>query len=258
MRPACWRSGWPNAMSESSCQSSRDSVPALISRPYLYALGGSVLIDSLLRMQIVGYYISQSYKPDVALNLIRDFLQVSYALLLVFFLYLLFSKWLPRLRRCLPISRRLMRLLGIVTSLQLVANMISVNVTIYRLHIESYELLVESLSLYIAINLAFVFWYWYCDYPLRVTLQDISLGSYLPQGILFPEEQIEQRFLKSDNWIPGPIDYLYFTILSSNCFGSPEGHMLVGNRLKTLQIIHTLFMILVFIVIVARAINTLS
>ena len=34
--------------------------------------------------------------------------------------------------------------------------------------------------------------------------------------------------------------------------------MLIGNRLKKLQIIHTLFMIFVFIIIVARAINTIN
>ena len=149
-------------------------------------------------------------------------------------------------------------MLGVVASLQLVTNIISVNITIYRLHIDSYELLAESLALYLAINLVFVFWYWYCDYPLKNNLIKQRGLIYIPQGILFPEEQIEDRVLKSDNWVPGPIDYLYFTILSSNCFGSPEGHMLIGKRLKTLQIIHTLFMILVFIIIVARAINTLS
>ncbi len=239
-------------------ESSHESVPALSSRPYLYALVGSMLIGVLLRIQIIRHYINQSYKQDIFLNFIRDFLLTFYALLLIFFLYLLFFKWLPRLRSRLPISRGLMRLMGIVTSLQFVANMTSVNVSIYRLHIESYKLLVESLALYVAINLAFVFWYWFFDYPLRVTLHQISSNAYLPQGILFPEEQMEERFLNSDNWLPGPIDYLYFTILSSNCFGSPEGHLLVGNRLKTLQIVHTLFMILVFIIIVARAINTLT
>ena len=69
---------------------------------------------------------------------------------------------------------------------------------------------------------------------------------------------MEDHFLHTDSWLPGPVDYLYFTILSSNCFGSPEGHLLIGRRLKLLQIIHTIFMILVFIIIVARAINTLS
>ncbi len=254
MPPACWTSEWLRSVS----QATDETVALSIGRPYLLALAGSVLIDLLLRLQIVYYYLSQRYKYDISLNVIRDFLQIFYAALLLVFLYLMLFRWLPSLRQQRPVRRRLLRMLGVVASLQLVTNIISVNITIYRLHIDSYELLAESLALYLAINLVFVFWYWYCDYPLKNNLIKQRGLIYIPQGILFPEEQIEDRVLKSDNWVPGPIDYLYFTILSSNCFGSPEGHMLIGKRLKTLQIIHTLFMILVFIIIVARAINTLS
>ena len=254
MPPACWTSEWLRSVS----QATDETVALSIGRPYLLALAGSVLIDLLLRLQIVYYYLSQRYKYDISLNVIRNFLQIFYAALLLVFLYLMLFRWLPSLRQQRPVRRRLLRMLGVVASLQLVTNIISVNITIYRLHIDSYELLAESLALYLAINLVFVFWYWYCDYPLKNNLIKQRGLIYIPQGILFPEEQIEDRVMKSDNWVPGPIDYLYFTILSSNCFGSPEGHMLIGKRLKTLQIIHTLFMILVFIIIVARAINTLS
>jgi hypothetical protein len=165
---------------------------------------------------------------------------------------------LPGKGRRFLVSRRIMRMLGTLASLQLVANLISVNVTIYRLKIESYELLLESFALYLSINLCFMFWYWYWDYPLRHAVMKGGQEFAIPQGIMFPEEQLEQHYLSSDNWVPGPVDYLYFTILSSNCFGSPEGHMLIGKRLKLLQVVHTVFMILIFIIIVARAINTLD
>ena len=255
MRPACWTSEWPRSVSLST----DETVALSIGRPYVLALAGSVLIDLLLRLQIFYYYSTQHYEFNIPLNTVRDFLQIFYAALLLAFFYLIFFFWLPNLRRQRQaIRRKLLRLIGLVASLQLVTNIISVNITIYRLHIESYELLAESLALYVAINLVFVFWYWYWDYPLKNNLINHRLSAYIPQGILFPEEQIEDRVLKSDNWIPGPVDYFYFTILSSNCFGSPEGHMLIGNQLKTLQIIHTLSMILVFIIIVARAINTLN
>ena len=49
-----------------------------------------------------------------------------------------------------------------------------------------------------------------------------------------------------------------FTILSSNCFGAPEGHSLVGAPIKRLHMLHSLAMLSVFIVILARAINTLG
>ena len=254
MWPACWTSEWPSPVP----QASRDLVAPEICRPYLLALVGSVLIDLLLRLQIVYYYVVEHYKARIYLSILGGLLQIFYVVLLLIFLYLLLFRWLPDLRQGRWIQRRLMRSLGLLASLQLLTNMISVNVTIYRLHIESYELLTESFALYIAINLVFVFWYWYWDYPLRNLSINDSKNRLIPQGILFPEEQMEAHLLKTDSWLPGPTDYLYFTILSSNCFGSPEGHMLIGNRLKKLQIIHTLFMIFVFIIIVARAINTIN
>ena len=245
-------------MERSSQESGQGWVSPWISRPYAWTLVGSALINLLLRAQIFYYYLTQRYKFDIVINSIRDALQIAYLGLFLSFLYLFFCRWLPNMRRQRPIRRGLMRALGVVASLLLVTNMISVNITIYRLHIDSYKLLMESLALYLAINLVFVFWYWYSDYPLKNNLIDSGSDSYISQGILFPEEQMEARVLKTDNWLPGPVDYYYFTILSSNCFGSPEGHMLIGNRLKTIQIIHTLFMIFVFIIIVARAINTLN
>jgi hypothetical protein len=58
-------------------------------------------------------------------------------------------------------------------------------------------------------------------------------------------------------WKPHPIDYLFFTILCSNTLGPPEGHLVFGRRTKLLQIGHTITTLVVFLVLVARAINTL-
>ena len=229
------------------------------SRPYLLALLASVLIGILLRMRIIYNYQAQHYSSNEVLDLVRNTILAVYLILLGLFLLLTFRGFLPGLdRRPRLITRRFTRMLGVLASLQLVANLISVNVTIYRLKVESYELLTESFALYLSINLCFMFWYWYWDHPLRDAVFSGSEHHSIPQGIMFPEEQMEDHFLHTDSWLPGPVDYLYFTILSSNCFGSPEGHLLIGRRLKLLQIIHTIFMILVFIIIVARAINTLS
>ena len=59
-------------------------------------------------------------------------------------------------------------------------------------------------------------------------------------------------------WVPELVDYGFFPLISGNTFGAPEGHGVIGARLKWTQVVHTLRMILVFIVIVARAINTLT
>lgn len=54
------------------------------------------------------------------------------------------------------------------------------------------------------------------------------------------------------------VDYTCFVILSSNCFGPAEKHLLVGRPIKLLHILHSLAMIEVFIVILSTAINTLA
>jgi hypothetical protein len=240
-----------------SSSDSRWTGPAA-SRPYLLALLASVLIGILLRLRIIYNYVAQRYISGVYLEAVRNTLYAFYFALLAAFLLLMLYWLTSASRRHRLVNRKLMRMLGALASLQLVANLISVNITIYRLKIESYELLLESLALYLSINLCFVFWYWYWDYPLRNMVSGHGETPFIPQGIMFPEEQMEEHYLRTDSWLPGPVDYIYFTILSSNCFGSPEGHVLIGTRLKLLQIVHTIFMIFVFIIVVARAINTLS
>jgi hypothetical protein len=59
-------------------------------------------------------------------------------------------------------------------------------------------------------------------------------------------------------WVPELVDYGFFPLISGNTFGAPEGHGVIGARLKGTQVVHALRIIFVFIVIVARAINTLT
>ena len=141
-------------------------------------------------------------------------------------------------------------------------NLLSENIAIYRLNLSSYTLLIDALMLYLSINLTFLFWYWFVDNPPRrlgaLWEQSSSAALTTPYGIVFPEETLERDVLRSDRWQPEFMDYAYFTILSSNCFGPPEGHLLVGRPIKVLHSVHSLAMITVFIVILARAINTLN
>ena len=228
--------------------------------PYVSALLASVLIGALIRWQLLQHFLHREIAlPSLLVACIYG-LMLAYALSLVLFLALLLWAFLPSLRRNSACSRRLLALLGALGSAELIANLASLNFGIVRLGIASYALLLDGLLLYISVNLSFFFWYWYFDHPLRLISADAHSAEKprLPLGILFPEEAIEDVRFHSGDWIPGPIDYLYFTTLSSNCFAAPEGHLLIGSKLKTLQLIHSFSMILVFIVILARAINTLS
>lgn len=228
--------------------------------PYLSALLASVLIGALIRWQLLQHFLNRVIALPSWLVACLYGLMLAYALSLVLFLALLLWAYLPRLRRNAACSRRLLALLGALGSAEVIANLASLNFGIVRLGIASYALLLDGLLLYISVNLSFFFWYWYFDHPLRLISADAHSAEQprLPLGILFPEEAIEDVRFHSADWIPRPIDYLYFTTVSSNCFAAPEGHLLIGSKLKTLQLIHSSSMILVFIVILARAINTLG
>ena len=185
-----------------------------------------------------------------------------FAALLVAFWWMLLVRLLPEFRRGLAPSRRQLASLVWLASGMAANNLLSENIAIYRLNLSSYTLLIDALMLYLSINLTFLFCYWFVDNPPRrlgaLWEQSSSAALTTPYGIVFPEETLVRDVLRSDRWQPEFMDYAYFTILSSNCFGPPEGHLLVGRPIKVLHSVHSLAMITVFIVILARAINTLN
>ena len=54
------------------------------------------------------------------------------------------------------------------------------------------------------------------------------------------------------------LDYIYFTVLSSNTLGPPENHQLHGAAGKVLQLLQSSVMLGLLVIVVARAINTLG
>jgi len=238
-------------------------VSARIAAPYLFALLLSCLIDLLLRARLLFdldfYEASHHQFSD---HLLR-FLVGGYFFILSVFLIFFLVKLLPSILRNGSLNRREVSFFGFLATMQLASNLVVINLAIYLVDIASYELLCESIALYFSINLIFLFWYWFLDYPLRhqrllLVGSDGNNGIGIPLGILFPEEALERDLSGSDIWTPGLVDYVFFTLVSSNTFGSPEGHGVIGSRLKWTQVFHSICMILVFIVIVARAINTLA
>jgi len=229
------------------------TVPsARTAAPYLGALVVASLIDGLLRHRL---FVDLAHVPRLAVGLVQ--LDVA-ALALLYRVSLgLFWAWfvlviLPGLWRGRCPARRGLRLFGLLATLQFLVNLVVINVAIVAADVNSYELLLEAIGLYLVIGLIFVFWYWYLDYPLR------DRASPIPPGVLFPEEAFEGLAYGTNRWSPGFIDYLFFAMVASNTFGAPEGHGVLGPRLKLAHLVHSLCMTGIFIVIVARAINTLS
>ncbi|MBU6354110.1 MAG: hypothetical protein KGQ81_04035 [Cyanobacteria bacterium REEB498] len=229
------------------------TVPsARTAAPYLGSLVVSSLVDGLLRHRL---FVDLDHVPRLAVGMVQ--LDLA-ALGLLYRVSLgLFWAWfvlgiLPGLWRGRCPARRGLRLFGLLATLQFLVNLVVINVAIVEANVNSYELLLEAIGLYVVIGLIFVFWYWYLDYPLR------DQATPIPPGLLFPEEAYEGLAFGTAGWTPGFIDYLFFAMVASNTFGAPEGHGVLGARLKLAHLVHSLFMTGIFIVIVARAINTLS
>ena len=243
-------------------------VSARSAAPYLFALLLSSLIDLLLRARLLfDLYLRKGFAHSfTSHSLSAQYLRFSagiYFLAMSVFLIFFFVKILPIVLRGGNLDRRDVWFIGLLATIQLASNLVAINLAIYLIDIASYELLGESFALYFSINLVFLFWYWFFDYPLRyqrLMLDGIGGkdGIWIPLGILFPEEALERSVSGPGAWAPALVDYVFFTLISSNTFGCPEGHGIIGSRLKWTQIVHTICMTLVFIVIVARAINTLT
>ena len=147
--------------------------------------------------------------------------------------------------------RRLLLTFGVLTTIDLALNLIVININIYSFKVGSFLLLGLSAGIYISLNLVFFFWYWYDDFPTQVRR---LIHPDAPCSIWFPREVIENN----PRWVPSALDYLYFTILTSNTLGPPENHTVMGDRAKILQLLHSSAMMVLLLIVVSRAINTLQ
>ena len=147
--------------------------------------------------------------------------------------------------------RHALFLFGLFSSLYLISNLISIAYGIFAYKIQSLFLLSISLGVYISINIVFLFWYWYVDYPGQV------------RHLHHPESALQITFPTSgpsakEAWLPGFIDYLYLSIMVSNTLGPPENHSTFGTKAKLIQMIHSVIMLMLFVIFISRAINTLA
>jgi hypothetical protein len=147
--------------------------------------------------------------------------------------------------------RKLLLSFGILATIDLALNLIVVNIGIYSFKAGSFLLLGLSTGIYISLNLVFFFWYWYDDYPTQVRR---LIHPDVPCSIWFPREAFEANV----RWLPSALDYLYFTVMTSNTLGPPENHTVIGSKAKILQLMQSSAMLVLLVIIVSRAINTLK
>lgn len=140
---------------------------------------------------------------------------------------------------------------GILSTLDLLLNLVTITTGIYSFKLGSFYLLLIAFGLYCSLNLIFLFWYWFVDYPGQV--RHLHHPEHICE-IIFPHEAISA----TGRWLPGCLDYLYFTVISSNTLGAPENHSPVGSKLKLIQLLHSTLMLVLLVIVISRAVNTLS
>ena len=147
-------------------------------------------------------------------------------------------------------NRKSLLIFGICSALYLAINLLTISYGIYVFKIQSYWLLIISIIVYLSVNATFVFWYWFVDYPSQI------------RRLHHPESDCEIEFPAhadpNKRWMPTFFDYLYFTITTSNTLGAPENHSPTGRKAKGILILHSLTMMILLVIFVSRAINTLS
>ncbi|MFM9046703.1 MAG: hypothetical protein ACKOOC_04170 [Cyanobium sp.] len=139
---------------------------------------------------------------------------------------------------------------GLISTAYLISNLLTITYGIFEFKVQSVFLLLVSVGVYISLNIIFLFWYWYVDYPSQV------------RRLHHPESTPEIHFPASSHhpggWVPNVGDYLYFTVLTSNTLGPPEDHSPAGKKARVVVLLHSSVMLVVLVIFVSRAINTLS
>ncbi len=147
--------------------------------------------------------------------------------------------------------RKILLSFGILATIDLMLNLIAIIIGIYSFKVGSFLLLGFSAGIYTSLNLVFFFWYWYDDFPTQVRR---LIYPDAPCSIWFPREAIDSNA----RLVPTALDYLYFTVLSSNTMGPPENHSVIGGKAKILQLMQSSAMLILLVIVVSRAINTLN
>ncbi len=147
-------------------------------------------------------------------------------------------------------TRKSLLIFGIASSLYLFTNLLTIIYGIFEFKIQSMFLLIVSICVYVSLSITFVFWYWYLDYPSQ--LRRIHHPESTPE-ICFPD-----NMAKEQGWLPSFWDYLYFVILTSNTLGPPENHSPAGRKAKVVVLLHSVVMLIVLVIFISHAINTLD
>ncbi|THG32887.1 DUF1345 domain-containing protein [Naasia lichenicola] len=170
-----------------------------------------------------------------------------------------------RLNRETRWSRMISIALGL---LLLAANSVALVVLLSRLlaggDTDSVSILIAGFQVWLTNVIAFALIYWELDRGGPVARRMDARAGLPLADFMFPQDQNGDAIVevakgssaKSD-WMPGYVDYLYFSLSNSIAF-SPTDVMPLTHRAKLLMAVHALTSFVTLALVIARAVNILN
>jgi len=169
-----------------------------------------------------------------------------------------------RLTRETAWSRGLGLALG---GLLLVANQVSLVVLVIALADASEagpELLLTALQVWTTNVLVFALVFWELDRGGPVARRTRERAALAPADFRFPQDEdagavteVARRSSEHADWVPGFIDYAYFSLTNSMAY-SPTDTMPLSHRAKALMALEAFAGFVILALVIARAVNILS
>lgn len=113
-------------------------------------------------------------------------------------------------------------------------------------------LLSDAFFLWTSIIIVFAIWYWLLDHDNQ-KIHAHSKNHKL--HFMFPQKT--DPMPGWDDWIPGFIDYLFFSFNTSTAFGSSDT-LILTKKAKILIIVQSFLSLILFVMIIGRAINIIK
>lgn len=110
-------------------------------------------------------------------------------------------------------------------------------------------LLSDAFFLWMSIIIVFAIWYWILDHDNQLRYKDSK-----DQKVHFMFPQKADNVPGWNEWLPGFVDYLFFSFNTTTSYGATDT-LVVTKKAKILIIIQSFLSLVLFVMIVSRAIN---
>jgi hypothetical protein len=169
-----------------------------------------------------------------------------------------------RLKRETTWSKVLSRVL---VGLLLTANLVALIQLVYQLVAERADgpdLLLAALQVWVTNVIAFALVYWEMDRGGPIARRNVPRAQVELADFRFPQDEdhdaideVRGRSSRESDWMPGYIDYLYFSASDSMAF-SPTDAMPLTHRAKLLMVFEAFSGFVILALVIARAVSLLG